>query len=304
MTSLCITLLNERDNVEALIDSIRIQTRKPDEVVIVDGGSTDGTIDYLAMQRDIRLIVEPTCNMRCTNSPVARGRNRAIRAAQGHWIIITDAGCVLHPRFIEQMSPKIGGPDVIYGRTIISQDTLTQKAIAIILGESRQSHRAVAFKKSLGGYVEKSLTAEDTLWNAKGIKSRYNPQAIVYWNPPKTVGRFLRQMYRYSKGDAISGTHGKMHTAKLLKWGLFALLVAVAGRENTKDENPFVVSEKWMQPDSSFGYRAFRYTGCGRLLGVEVVTFYDGGALHIGDTLNANEYKIADVREQLGPPRP
>ncbi|HZO33141.1 MAG TPA: glycosyltransferase, partial [Chloroflexota bacterium] len=36
-------MLNEADNLSTLFASVTAQTRQPDEIVVVDGGSTDGT---------------------------------------------------------------------------------------------------------------------------------------------------------------------------------------------------------------------------------------------------------------------
>ena len=45
--SLITTLYNESKNIEAFLDSYKKQTVYADEFIIVDGGSTDGTIDYI-----------------------------------------------------------------------------------------------------------------------------------------------------------------------------------------------------------------------------------------------------------------
>ena len=46
-TSIAMTTYNGMDYLEELLDSIRTQTRIPDEVVIVDDCSTDGTPDFV-----------------------------------------------------------------------------------------------------------------------------------------------------------------------------------------------------------------------------------------------------------------
>ena len=49
--SLIATVLNGADHLEAFLGSLAAQTRAPDEVVVVDGGSTDGTASLLAEPR-------------------------------------------------------------------------------------------------------------------------------------------------------------------------------------------------------------------------------------------------------------
>ncbi|MFO7742319.1 MAG: glycosyltransferase, partial [Anaerolineae bacterium] len=45
--SVIATVLNEGKSLPRLLDSLTAQTRQPDEVVICDGGSTDGTLAVL-----------------------------------------------------------------------------------------------------------------------------------------------------------------------------------------------------------------------------------------------------------------
>ena len=42
-TSLIVTVLNEADTIDQLLESVVAQTCLPDEVVVVDGGSSDRT---------------------------------------------------------------------------------------------------------------------------------------------------------------------------------------------------------------------------------------------------------------------
>ncbi len=50
--SVVCTVLNEGESVRRLMDSLAAQTRPPDEVVIVDGGSHDDTIAILGQYHD------------------------------------------------------------------------------------------------------------------------------------------------------------------------------------------------------------------------------------------------------------
>jgi len=45
--SVASTVLNEVDDIDALVESLMHQTLAPAEVIIVDGGSTDGTWERL-----------------------------------------------------------------------------------------------------------------------------------------------------------------------------------------------------------------------------------------------------------------
>src|SRR5438034_5674173 len=92
LVSVIVTVRNEAGAIDALLDSLRSQTRAPDEIVVVDGGSNDGTLELLqqAAQRwaALRVIEAPGAN-------IARGRNLAIEAARGDVLLSTDAGVEL-----------------------------------------------------------------------------------------------------------------------------------------------------------------------------------------------------------------
>ncbi len=97
--SLILTVLNEARSLPRLLDSIATQTRAPDEIIIVDGGSTDGTIDLLRAHADrlpLAIISQPGAN-------ISQGRNAAIRAATGDLICSTDAGVWLDAHWIEEL---------------------------------------------------------------------------------------------------------------------------------------------------------------------------------------------------------
>ena len=93
MIALIVTVLNEGESIRPLMDSMVAQTLPPDEVVIVDGGSRDNTVAILRGYEPalpLRMLVEPGAN-------ISEGRNRAIAAAQGDIIAVTDAGVRREP---------------------------------------------------------------------------------------------------------------------------------------------------------------------------------------------------------------
>lgn len=57
--SVVMPALNAKATIERSLDSIRAQARDDVEVVVVDGGSDDGTVDVLRGRPDVRWISEP-----------------------------------------------------------------------------------------------------------------------------------------------------------------------------------------------------------------------------------------------------
>ena len=100
--SLICTVFNEGESIKKLLDSLVEQTRRPDEIIFVDGGSTDNTVAILKQYAGeqhlpLRVIVVQGAN-------ISRGRNVAIEAAAGPVIAATDAGVRLDKQWLHELS--------------------------------------------------------------------------------------------------------------------------------------------------------------------------------------------------------
>ncbi len=85
---------NARATLAQALESVRIQTRPPSEIIVVDDGSTD---DTAAIARDFgaRVIGQSNCG-------ISHARNVAVRAAQSAWIAFLDADDVWWPDRLER----------------------------------------------------------------------------------------------------------------------------------------------------------------------------------------------------------
>ena len=90
----CLTViiptLNEIAYLPRLLDALDVQTRLPDEVIVADAGSTDGTAD-LAQSRGAQVV---------RGGMPAVGRNAGVRAARGDLLLFLDADVLPPPDFI------------------------------------------------------------------------------------------------------------------------------------------------------------------------------------------------------------
>jgi glycosyltransferase involved in cell wall biosynthesis len=77
------------------IESVLSQTYAPIEVVVVDDGSTDNTVE-VAQQYPVTLLSEGQAG-------VCAAVNRGVRSSRGEFIIRLDADDVLDPRYVERM---------------------------------------------------------------------------------------------------------------------------------------------------------------------------------------------------------
>lgn len=219
--SVVVTVFNEEASIRALLDSLLSQTLTPTEIVIVDGGSQDQTVDiikdYKERHKLIRLIK--------AKGSIAHGRNVSIKHARYEIIAQTDAGCVAKKDWLAKITKPLEDKNVgvVAGFYKMVAHSAFQKAAASYFGTPPErfdprmflpSARSVAFRKSvwkdIGGYNEKLERAgEDTLFNYEVIKAKIQiireKNAIVYWEVPKTFLEAIKKFYDYAKGDAQAG---------------------------------------------------------------------------------------------------
>ncbi len=221
--SVITTLKNEESSIGAFLDSLLSQSRPPEEIVVVDGGSTDGTVNIIGkfIQKGAPIkLIEVTGNR-------SVGRNLAIRNARHEIIASTDAGSIADKDWLK----NIVGPfekdltiDVISGVTLPRTESFFEDCVAVInLPEVEDinpetflpSSRSAAFKRvawqKVGGYPEQFSLNEDTVFNfalkRAGCKFFFAPNAVVYWHPPSTFKKVFRQFYAYARGDGQAGLY-------------------------------------------------------------------------------------------------
>lgn len=103
---------NNAATVARALASIAGQTLRPKEVIVVDDGSTDGTIDAVrAMAPAMNGIALRLFRQR--NSGAGAARNRAIAAATGTWLAFLDADDEWLPAKLERSLAVTQGGDLV-----------------------------------------------------------------------------------------------------------------------------------------------------------------------------------------------
>src|ERR1700686_4232662 len=134
--SVASTVLNESDDIDLLVESLMRQTLPPAEVIIVDGGSTDGTWERLQAARakypTLVPIRDESCSLQRSPGPIARGRNVAIAVASSDVVACADAGCIYHPDWLANLTAPIfsGESEYSVGGSYIDPSTSTPWDVA------------------------------------------------------------------------------------------------------------------------------------------------------------------------------
>ena len=230
MISVIATVLNEGESLRGLLDSLAGQTLPPDEIVMVDGGSTDGTLDVLrdySSHLPLRVIESP-------GAGISAGRNLAIREAKGELIAVTDAGVVLVPEWLEALIAPLQQDNdlqVVGGFFEADPRTVFEAALGattlplvdeIDPGRFLPSSRSVAFRRAaweaVGGYPEWIDYCEDLIFDLRlkqhAERWTFTPAAIAHFRPRSSLAAFYRQYYRYARGDGKADLWRKRHAIR------------------------------------------------------------------------------------------
>lgn len=175
--SVVVPVYNRSKLIGQTLRALQAQTRPPDEIIIVDDGSTDDTVAVA------RRYVGPGNVVEVPNGGPARARNRGLIEARGEFIQFMDSDDLPTPQFIAARlrAMKAARADIAYGPWMpawINGDTVTgdglvrqNAAVARPLDAFLQEWVLfipnAMIRRSLledaGGYPEGMMTGEDML---------------------------------------------------------------------------------------------------------------------------------------------
>lgn len=218
------TVYNEQNTVKLLLKSLFSQTKFPDEIIIVDGGSTDKTISEISSFKFPNSHKKANIKLIFKKGNRSVGRNEAIKRAKSGIIACSDAGCILKNDWIEQITEpfKKSDTEVVSGYYEGKPLTAFQKCLIpyfLVMPDRINpdnflpAARSMAFKKSIWrkakGFDEKYSHNEDYVFAKKLRKMKtkvvFNKNAIVYWMPMENLKQAWTAFYRFSFGDAQAG---------------------------------------------------------------------------------------------------
>jgi glycosyltransferase involved in cell wall biosynthesis len=236
--SLVIPLRNEEKSVATLLRSMVGQTRAPNEVVVVDAGSTDGTLAALrAFDAPFPLLL------------LARGylhpgeaRNEGVAHAANEWIGFMDGGFELDPGWLAALLDGAVefGSEVVFGSYDPVCDSRFRECAAIAYvpkpgpwGGRGPAVPGMLIRRStfdrLGGFPS-FRASEDLLFietiQKSGVSTAYAPRAIARWQLACGWASTFRRFAEYSWHNLKAGRGRYWHMGVARLYG--AALVALA----------------------------------------------------------------------------
>ena len=247
LTSLVIPVRDESATIQGLVKSINSQSYQPAEVIFVDGGSVDDTVEQLRRMGEfdgrIRII-------EAGEATPGRGRNLGIAAARNEWIALTDAGITLEPTWLERLVEVLDRDPramVVYGNYEPVAETFFERCSALAYPAPKTAREGELMR---GPFIASSLihrkvweaaggfpdlrAAEDLIFMNRvaeaGFKTGWAPDATVWWQLRPDLSGVFRKFALYSTHNVRAGMQRYWHygvARQYLVWLLFTPLAVI-----------------------------------------------------------------------------
>lgn len=204
------TSFNDSKEIVRYLDNIVNQSVLPEEIIIVDGGSKDDTID-----RIVRYKEKSNVSIRIINNRgrlnIAEGYNVGVEESATDMILITGIGNLYDKNFCKELIKSFDKDayDMVYCPTFGVSSNFFSKSFNSVFLRGKHgkrypypSNRAVLIDrnvfKRVGLFYEKFVYAgEDTEFYIRAAKHGerigYTPNAKMYWFTPINFSQFLKK---------------------------------------------------------------------------------------------------------------
>jgi glycosyltransferase involved in cell wall biosynthesis len=228
--ALVIPMLNEASTLLPLLRAIQGQTRRPDEIVFVDAGSSDPSLSLISEWWQEQGWPDGACRVE-VNSGGYPGHNRnvGINATSCEWIAFIDCGICPEPNWLELLlkcADQTGAP-AIFGLCDFFAEGAIAKAVCALsygVGSEHPVLPASLFHRSVfartGMFEEQLLAAEDIKWMVlleswSGTKVVCVGALVHYRFFPDSIPVVARKWYLYKLHVLKAGIGGKYDLLQL-----------------------------------------------------------------------------------------
>jgi peptidoglycan-N-acetylglucosamine deacetylase len=218
--SILIPAHNEEKSIRICIESCLDQTRKPDEIIVVNDGSTDKTGEIISSFGEKVKAV----SLEKTTGNKSFAQEKGLPYVTGDIFVCTDADSVLDARFLEFIEKDFSDKETVavagYVRSQKYNWLTLCRAFEYVMGQnihklaqsyinflfvipgSAGAFRTDAFKNNIT--IEHDTVTEDLdftyKFHQKGLKIKYSRDAIVYTQDPVNFKSYINQIRRWYGG--------------------------------------------------------------------------------------------------------
>lgn len=237
-TSLVICTRDRPEELARCLASLSAQTRRPDEVIVVDNASRDGRTRAAARAAGVTYVREDRPGLDIA-------RNTGVRAARGEIVAFTDDDVRLHPRWLERLAGALedgmamavtglvlpaeleteaqqiferhwgfgrGYEPQEFGAEFFAADAKTGSEVWKIGAGASMAFRRAAFDRA--GLFDERLdvgaagcSGDSEFWHrilSKRGVCRYEPAAVAFHYHRRDLAGLGSQIYHYMKGHSAA----------------------------------------------------------------------------------------------------
>jgi glycosyltransferase involved in cell wall biosynthesis len=211
LISIITIVYNSKSYLEATIKSIIGQTYKNIEYIIIDGGSTDGTLEIIKKySKQISKWISER------DSGIYDAMNKGLATATGEYVLFINSGDeIANPDVLFKIFSSEVNADCYYGNTILinpdgsvlkkmqAPDKLSWKSF--FNGMPYVSHQSMLFRRNcIGNYDLKYKLVSDQDWIIRGLKKSTTIQKVGFPISKYLLGGFSdNNFYRCWKERTI-----------------------------------------------------------------------------------------------------
>jgi glycosyltransferase involved in cell wall biosynthesis len=219
--SVVVPVYNGEKTIAQTVECLLRQSLKPDEIIIVDDGSTDGTRDALR-KFDQRIMV-----LAQANSGPASARNRGVKAAKCSFVAFTDSDCLPGEDWLFNLSRGFDGERVagVGGSVRSAIRGLTGEYVDAVrlLDPQPDEDGAIPYLITANACFRREALIKAGLFNERfrkpggeepdlcfrirrlGYEFRFAEQALVHHHHRQTIKSFLNTIANYGEGLYVLG---------------------------------------------------------------------------------------------------
>lgn len=234
--SVIINAYNEEEDIGDCLDSLADQTYDDFELVVVDDGSTDGTMEVVEEYSD-KFDMK---THRTEHVGLKKARKEGVRRADGEYLITIDADEVLREDFLENILKGFEDDDVGAvggvlrsegeGRVTEAYGALNEMFYKLRGGDEEvdwiqggcSAYRREALEE-VGGLAREKVSADkDVSWKLKdaGWKVVLSTDAVAQHKDPQTLSSVMKREYRIGQREysLLKKHHGRFGWKELSRF--------------------------------------------------------------------------------------
>jgi glycosyltransferase involved in cell wall biosynthesis len=217
---------NDLLGLKAWADSYKGQVSFCSEIFIVDGGSTDGSYEYiltLPKNWNIKWVKAQNGNRGNSISPISECRNLGIRLANYDKLVFFDTGCHYPKDYVSLVSDKLNCAEIIaVWNQAVTNDEFTTVYNELFMPKKHEFTSGFIASSRGIGMLKSALISNNCFYPTKfywsgedtyffkqvvdcKLKIDYNTDICVLWDGPKNIDELRDKHTNYAKGRVLHG---------------------------------------------------------------------------------------------------